>query len=299
MRYPRHFLLYSLLLLAMTIWGLSWTSGKILSQYTTTPILIFWRFCIASIAFIPIMVGMRQSPIISLTGMGYSLVGAVFLSLYNFFFFSGTRIGLPGAGGVLVTTMNPIFTFILMAMIARQKFYRKDMLGLILGFIGGSLILNIWRFSLAEVFASGNLYFILGALTWAFLTIITSRTRAYISTLHFSFWTFIFSALITLPFVVAAPLLEIVHFDVVFWLNLLLISVGAMAFATTIYFIGTVRLGSEKASSFIFAVPVSAMGFSMLFLGEKLTLSTAVGSVLAMLAVYLINKKHPLETAVE
>lgn len=236
---------------------------------------------------------------ISLTGMGYSIIGAVFLSLYNFFFFSGTRIGLPGAGGVLVTTMNPIFTFILTAMIARQQFYRKDMIGLILGFIGGSLILNIWRFSLAEILASGNLYFLLCALSWAFLTITSSRTKAYISTLNFSFWTFIFSALITLPFVVDAPLLEIFHFKGVFWLNLLLVSVGSMAFAMTIYFIGTVRLGSEKASSFIFAVPVSAMGFSMLFLGEKLTLSTGVGSVLAILAVYLINKKHPLETALE
>ena len=66
---------------------------------------------------------------------------------------------------------------------------------------------------------------------------------------------------------------------------------GAMAFGTTIYFLATRQLGPQKASSFIFTVPVTAMLFAMLFLNEELTITIAIGSILAMFAVYLINKK--------
>ncbi|MBT88435.1 MAG: hypothetical protein CMG30_02535, partial [Candidatus Marinimicrobia bacterium] len=50
-------------------------------------------------------------------------------------------------------------------------------------------------------------------------------------------------------------------------------------------------LGPQKASAFIFTVPVTAMLFAIIFLKEELTISITIGSLLAMFAVYLINKK--------
>ena len=40
------------------------------------------------------------------------IVNSIFMVLYNFFYFRSTQIGLAGTGGVLVTTLNPIFTAI-------------------------------------------------------------------------------------------------------------------------------------------------------------------------------------------
>ena len=71
-----------------------------------------------------------------------------------------------------------------------------------------------------------------------------------------------------------------------------------MVFGTTVYFYGTVILGSERASAFIFTVPLSAVIFSMIFLKETLEVSTVAGGVLAMVAVYIINRtKGILSTA--
>ena len=80
-------------------------------------------------------------------------------------------------------------------------------------------------------------------------------------------------------------------FDWIFWLNMMLVSVGAMAYGTSIYFLTSVELGAQKASAFIFTVPITAMGFAMIFLNEKLTITTLLGGSLTMTAVYLINKK--------
>ncbi len=80
-------------------------------------------------------------------------------------------------------------------------------------------------------------------------------------------------------------------FDHLFWINFLSLSIGSLAFATSIYFLAAMELGSQKASSFTFMVPAAAMIFAMIILGEKLELTTLIGGGMAILAVYLINRK--------
>jgi drug/metabolite transporter (DMT)-like permease len=120
--------------------------------------------------------------------------------------------------------------------------------------------------------------------------VITAKAKDYIPLLTFSFWTFSLAALLSFPFTVDSNVIEIFTYDWIFWLNFLLVTFGSMVFATTVYFYGTVILGSERASAFIFTVPLSALIFSMIFLREPLEISTVLGGILAMAAVYMINR---------
>jgi drug/metabolite transporter (DMT)-like permease len=61
--------------------------------------------------------------------------------------------------------------------------------------------------------------------------------------------------------------------------------------ATTIYFYATSKLGSAKASSFIFLVPFSAAVSSFILLDEELEFHTLIGGVLGIAAVYMIQRK--------
>ena len=69
-------------------------------------------------------------------------------------------------------------------------------------------------------------------------------------------------------------LLLVFKFDLTFWVNLILLSVFAMALGTSIYFYASTELGPGKASSFIFLVPLTAILFSMYFLREPIQIST-------------------------
>jgi drug/metabolite transporter (DMT)-like permease len=82
--------------------------------------------------------------------------------------------------------------------------------------------------------------------------------------------------------------------DAAFWLNLVFSSAIVTTMATTIYFYSTTRLGAEKASSFIFLVPLAAAMSSWLMLGEQIQVHTAVGGILGITAVYFINKRKPV-----
>ena len=283
--------LYILTILAMLTWGLSWTNAKIVGFYGDATLMAFWRFVFAAISFAPIVYFTKNSFHMNKAAFRFVLLNSVFMSSYNYFYFKGTQIGLAGAGGVLVTTMNPINTAILSAIIFSAPLFRKDILGLILGLIGGGLIINITEMNIDLLFQSGNFHFIMASLSWVAVTLITSRSKEIMPFIPYSFWCFTLSIFLSLILAYDQPLLSVFQFDSIFWINLLFLSMGAMAFGTSIYFLASVQLGPQKASAFIFTVPVTAMFFAMIFLDETLTISTAFGSILAMIAVYLINKK--------
>lgn len=284
--------LYILLTLAMLSWGLSWTNGHILAGYDIAIAhLIFWRFLLAGILFAPVVFFTHNWKIHGIRGWIGALIGGVLIGSYNLFFFLGSRLGLAGDGGVLVTTLNPIITAVLAAWFFHRSLKRKDYLGLALGITGGLLILRIWGLTWSVLFQSGNAYFLLCALTWAILTILTEAVRDSINILSFSLITYWVAGLLALPFSLTQGIGNVFALDSVFWLNLCFVSIGAMAFGTTVYFLATKALGSEKSSAFIFVVPVSAMGFATLILNEPITPSTLSGGILAIIAVYLINRR--------
>ena len=283
----------------MTIWGLSWTNAKILSDYGPSSVLAFWRFFFSSITMIPVMWLTGNNFRVTRQGMKYIITGAVFISLYNIFFFMGTDKGAASVGGIIVPTFNPIITFIISVLLLKQVVYRKDIIGLILGFAGGVIVLQVWTFSLEQMIANGNLFFICASVSWGIMSIISGRSHAHVSTLSFSFWVYTISTLIYLGATWNKDILLIFTYDWIFWVNMFFLSVGAMVFGTTVYFFGTTQLGPEKASAFIFMVPVSALFFSVLLIGERLVITTMIGGIMTMIAVYLINKSHSRQEPID
>ena len=278
------------MILAMITWGLSWTNAKILGNYGDAPLMMFWRFFIATISFAPIVWLKKESFKISKGALRFIILNSIFMTSYNFFYFKGTQVGLAGAGGVLVTTLNPILTTLFSALFFGGFLLRKDILGLLLGFIGGAFILKIWDLNINQLFQTGNFYFIMSSLSWVSVTIITSKSKKEIPFIPYSFWCFALSGMFSLLVAVNEPLLDVFHFGWIFWLNMMCLAVAAMAFGTSIYFQASVELGAKKASAYIFTVPLTAMGFAMYYLGEPLMITTLIGGTLGVAAVYLINK---------
>ena len=285
-------LLYILMILAMATWGLSWTNAKVLSDYGPSSVVVFWRFFFSSITMIPVLWLTGNDFRVTRQGMKYIFPGAVFISLYNIFFFVGTDRGSASVGGIIVPTFNPVITFIISVLLLKQVFFRKDIIGLVLGFTGGVIVLQAWTLSLEQMIANGNMYFICASISWGIMSVISGRSHGHVSTLSFSFWVYTISALIYLGVTWNKDILLIFTYDWIFWVNMFFLSAGAMVFGTTVYFLATTRLGPEKASAFIFMVPVTALLFSVLLIGERLEVTTMIGGIMTMTAVYLINKSH-------
>ncbi|PLX67918.1 MAG: hypothetical protein C0603_07315 [Denitrovibrio sp.] len=284
-------ILYALMTLGMICWGSSWVSAKLLTSFAEPEVLAFWRFFLTWVTFIPVMLFMKKTFRINAKGLLTALGASLLLVLYNEMFFTGLIYGLAGAGGILVTTLIPVLTFGLGCLFTFKVPTRKDSFGLLLGAIGAGIIMEIWKMDITLLLKSGNAYFLIAAISWAFLTHTSARANKYTSAYTYSFYLFFFTSFLDLLLVHSKGLTVILPSDTLFIANILLIAVGATTFGTTIYFVGTKALGSAKASSFIFLVPVIALAMSYIFLDETINLNTIVGGLSAITAVYLINHK--------
>lgn len=279
------------MILVMISWGGSWVNAKVLVSYASPAQLIFWRFLFTAATLIPVMLFLRDSFKFRKVGFFASISGAVILLVYNMFFFMGLQKGYASIGGVLTTTSIPVVTYLINKIILKDGFAKKDILGLCIGAVGAGFILRIWELDLSSFFSSGNIYFLIAALLWGVLTNLSARVKTILSPIGFNFYLSLFTTIFIFIYL-QGDVGSFSDFDAIFWLNLILISAFATTFGSTVYFICAAKLGSDKASSFVFLVPASALVFSIIFLNEKVAWSTFVGGIIALFAVYLINKKN-------
>ncbi len=288
MKYKDNNLFYFFMLLAMIGWGMSWVSVKILGRYIDAYEMILFRFGITAVSMVPIIVLMRQSFRIDRKTLGVVFLASLSFFAYMKYFFLGVKLGTASLGGAFVTTMIPILTFILLAIMGVRKVTRREMMALVLGGIGVMTILGVWEKSLSQILVIQNLYFVLAAFLWAVLTIISSKNTR-VSALVFTLYLYVITVGLDILFFVDIPAIDFSRLDGTFWLHILLISLVSTTFANTVYFIGIEKLGAGEVSSFVFLVPFAAIGLSVLFLGEEISPWMIVGTVMTLGAVKILN----------
>lgn len=279
------------MVLSMFCWGLSWASGKVLSDYGSALNISFYRFALTFVSLLLILFFIREKLVILKKGLFDLFCAAFLIALYTYLFFKGLTLGKAGAAGVLVTILNPIISYIIMLVLKRRMPSRNEAIGLSLGILAGFILLKIWT-DAEIILSSGNSYFLLASFTWAILSLFTARAARYGSPVTFSFWMYGISTIVM--FILSDKTANIEIFqqgDLRFWGNLFFSSTITTSLATTFYFVATSKIGASKASSFIFLVPFSAALGSWLFLQEVPKPHTLIGGLIGVAAVYILNKK--------
>lgn len=279
------------MMLSMTCWGFSWSSGKVLASYGHPLAISFLRFAITFMSLAFIVRAFGQSYKVKHSGFRDLGIAAALISVYTVLFFQGVAVGLAGAGGVLVTVLNPIMSYGITLLIQRRSPTRVETLGLTLGVCAGVVLLQLFG-NAGSLLAAGNIYFLLASFTWALLSFFTARAQRYGSSMGFSFWMYGLSALMLAAVAYGSNItIAVAQPDGLFWGNLLFSGTITTALATTFFFFATARVGASRASSFIFMVPFSAALGSWLFLHEVPQWHTILGGILGITAVYVLNKK--------
>lgn len=283
---------YILMILAMAAWGGSWVSAKVIAGMSSPQILMFWRYLLTALSLFPILLIRKESLRLERKTLLTIAGSALFLAGYSHFFFKGLEKGLAGAGGVLLCTINPLITYLISSLIYRHRIHVREWFGLLVGLVGGVFLLRLWQFSFAELFQSGNLFFLIAAVLWSCLALFSQGAQKRCSVFIYSFYLNGFAAAVALLGIDFSEMATIFSFPRFFWLNMIYLAFIATTFGTTAYFFSTQKLGASKGSSFIFLVPVNAVIFSFIFLKEIPQWNTLIGGTLAVLAVYLLHRRR-------
>jgi drug/metabolite transporter (DMT)-like permease len=273
--------------LAMFSWAIAWTNAKIVGEYLSFYNLVFFRFLLGFLSLLPFII-IKKNPFPKMVDLKYILIPSLLFFVYNIAFFKGTHYGLAGTGGVLVTTLNPLCTILIMSLI-NKRIIKKEVVGMFLGVIGGIIIMNLHKEGMVNILNSNNIYFIICAITWGVMTVSVNYAQKRINPYIFICLCYLFTMIISFPFTNLGEL-NMSDLDFRFYINFFLVSIGAMSFGTSIYIYSTPILGPAKVSVFIFSVPFIAMGTAYLVLNEPFTINIVIGGLLSLLSIYIVNK---------
>lgn len=279
---------YFLMILAMAGWGASWVSAKVLSTYINEYELVFFRNIFTIITLGPILLITKKRFSMNMRSVILAIIASIVMIIYMKCYFLGTKFGTASLGGALVTTLIPINTFLLMALFFGRKIERKDTFALLLGGTGILTMLNVWSFNIEQILSIENMYFLGASILWPILTIVSSRITNT-SPVIFTFHIHVISTVMVSILFVDFKAINYESFDSIFWINILSLAVISTTFATTIYFVGIEKLGTNEVSSFIFLVPFFAIVLSVIFLEEQISYSIIIGTILTIIAVKILN----------
>tara|TARA_Y100001958_G_scaffold159555_1_gene161659 strand:- start:623 stop:1495 length:873 start_codon:yes stop_codon:yes gene_type:complete len=280
--------IYLWMSLAMITWAIAWTNAKIVNDYLSYYNLIFLRFLLGFLSLIPFVLYLKK-PFPKLSELRYIILPSFLFLVYNVAFFKGTDFGLAGKGAILVTTLNPLFTVIIMSLIS-LKISKKEIIGVFLGILGGYIIMDLSNEGLKSILDAGNVYFVICAISWGIMTVLINFAQKIINPYVFICSCYFLTMIMTIPFISIGEIIS-VKYDFTFYINFFLVSMGAMSFGTSVYMFYTPILGPTKASIFIFSVPFIAILMANIFLNEPFTNNVLIGGLLSLLAIYIVNKK--------
>ncbi|EDZ62848.1 membrane protein containing DUF6, transmembrane domain [Sulfurimonas gotlandica GD1] len=279
-----------LLILAMFLWGGGWSALKILTYDTSIEIIIFWRFFLMSISFLPILYFMKIPLTLNKSSLSFVASSSVLNISFMIFSFLGVKYGFAGNGGVIITTLAPLMTFLLVAIIFKTKLFTSQYIGLIIGLIGGVIILELNDFSI--FLNSSNIYFVICAIIWAGVTLLSQYSNKHIHPVHYSFYISVVATIASLIYALNSDLMSVFDQGIKFWIAMIYLAVLGQTIATTIFFVASAKLGSQKTSSFMFLVPIFSLLVAWAVLGESIQSHILIGGSLSLIAVYFINKKN-------
>jgi drug/metabolite transporter (DMT)-like permease len=277
-----------LLVLAMLLWGGGWSALKVLTASLPMEIIVFWRFFFMSISFLPILYFLKIPIKLNRYNLKYIIGSSILNIAFMVSSFFGIKNGFAGSGGVIITTLSPLVTFLIVAIIFRKKLLLKQYFGLLIGIVAGVIMLQLNDLSL--FFNGSYIYFLLCAIIWAGVTIFAQHSQQHIHPIHYSFFISLIATISSFFYSQNSNLLIVFEQDLDFWISMIYLAVFGQTVATTIFFTASGKLGSEKTSSFMFLVPLFSLLSAWLILGEEIKLHIVIGGFLSILAVLFINK---------
>ena len=287
--------IYLKLLLVMLLWGGTFTSARLLGNELDPAVSAFIRFLLASLSLLALL-WLEEGRLPSLTFkqfaplLGMGLTG---IAMYNLLFFYGLAHSEAGRGS-LITATNPLLTALGAIFIFKEKITPMRMVGFLLCLFGVILIISKGDFSslLKDGIDLGGLAFIGCALSWAAYTLIGRFLSDKLSSLAAIAYASSIGTIILFFAALNADLFGALQsITVNAGINLLYLSLLATVVGFVWFQDGVKILGAAKAAVFIYFMPVSAVFWAWLILDEEFTLLLAVGALLVISGIFLVNKK--------
>jgi drug/metabolite transporter (DMT)-like permease len=285
---------YASLTTAAMVWGGSVVAQKVaLGPFSPVETSVF-RGIGALIILIPLW--RWKEGFISFSGKdwrNFFLLGLGVLGNHLFVLFGLQFIG-AGAAGIIIGA-SPAITAFLSSLILKDVPLRVIWLGCLVSFLG---VLSITGRGAVDGAGSHPLFggiLVLSALvSWALYTIGCRKTMERFSPMTVTWTTLMVSLMFEIPLLAINHKVLVSGMETVpvsGWLALLYVMVFATALGQQAWLHGVKGVGPSRAGIFGNLIPVSALFFSLIILGEPVGMREISGIGLILLGVWLVDRQ--------
>ena len=271
-----------------------WSSAFV----TTKPIIdnsdpfaaLAFRFFVVALGFLVFSIYTKQKILTNHKNLLQSLFsGILFHGVYLGGVFYSVSIGMPTGIAALIVTLQPILTNALAGKILGEKVSFKQWIGVILGFLGATLVLGFDIGTSLPVIGVIASFIALLAITTSTLwqKKISNNLPLSVSNMYQAMGGCLFHIIII--FVFADPYINFTStFLIAMSHQIFLVSFGAF----TILMFLIKNNSASKTVSIFFLIPPTTAIMAWLFLNEKLNNLDLIGFAVATLGVYIATRKQ-------
>ncbi len=272
------------------LWSSAFVTTKPIIDYSDPFAALAFRFFLVSIGFFLFSIFANNSFKSSNKNILQSILsGVLFHGFYLGGVFYSISIGMPTGVTALIVTLQPVLTNVLAGPLLNEKITKSQWIGMILGFIGASLVLG---FDIGSTLpTSGVIAAFVSLFAITFSTLwqkkLSNNLSLSSSNMYQAIGGFIFHLFIIL-FITSPKIIFSSTFILAMSHQIILVSFGA--FTILMYLIK--NNSASKTVSVFFLIPPTSAIIAWVFLSEKLNLIDITGFIVATVGVYIATRKE-------
>jgi len=272
------------------LWSSAFITTKPIVDYSDPFAALSFRFFIVAMGFYFFSLFYKKKILVDTKNILPSIsTGILFHGFYLGGVFYSISIGLPTGIAALIVTLQPVLTNALAGPILNEKITLEKWLGVLLGFVGASLVLG---FDVGESLPlKGIIAVVISLIAVTCATLwqkkISNKLPLSVSNMYQAIGGFLFHLLIIIFFIQKPFINFSTTFIIAISHQIFLVSFGAF---TILMFLIKKNSASKTVSVFFLIPPTSAI-MAWIFLGENLDLIDICGFIIATLGVYIATRE--------
>lgn len=287
-------IIYAQLVASMALWGGTWIAGRVLAQSLHPMSSALLRFVLAS-AYLLLVCRKTDGRFPRLEKdqlLPVCFLGLTGVFLYSIFFFNGLR-SVPAGRAALIVACIPVCIAAASALLYKERFGPQRVCGTLLSLFGVSVVIADGNpLALLQGGVNGGDLLILGCVaSWTAYSLGGKSVMRRMPPLQAVTWSCVTGTLFLLPAALLSGLAgDMAQARAVDWFCLFFLGVLATGMAYYWYYRAIPVIGPSRAAIFINLVPVFALAFGALLLGEAVHASLLGGGLLIIAGVWLTNR---------
>jgi len=269
---------------------MNFVAMKFLLAHISPVNLVLFRFFIGSILLFLLLFFFGDVKIPLRDFFYLCLLGIIGITIYQFFFTYALKYTSVTNVSIIINTA-PLYGGILSSLFGFEKFKRKRILCIIMGFFGVFIIITKGTFLLEPGDATGNILAVVSSFLWALYTILSKPLLDRHSPLKVTTYSMITGSVLLIPFVpFYLDLHELMRLSFSGWAILSFTVVFSIVIAFFLWYRGVKKIGPSRTIIYQYSIPVFAAFFAYLLIHERLYFSQLVGAAIVFFSLWLARR---------